>query len=351
MKMIRTISYSNCDQPLKDSFFTFSLTILSISIMQLCLSLTAKRSTTPRSNEQLDMTKINANYKAVTSKRVIKFKLGDRFNEDSLSENSMNASRSDCFYKFAYLPACKCRHSCVQQIRKIFEKEVWGIFVSLLIKDIPFSIVRTYAVVAPPSNCTLWNQSLFFQLKNYLTIVIQLNRCYVLYNLNDNNKPNDSNGADNNTQNHSQLSKKRQPFNKLTVANISSSVTSSTPPSSSSATTSSTLLSKTAQASSNISTSRDASTLNVANLDLNRTENFENLDKTSKSLKRKHPFWKKKRNKIDGKDLNENSQNQNGSSNYDSIKSNSLTVTPILQRLSAVSVDENSSVSQGPLIF
>jgi hypothetical protein len=373
MKMIRTIGFSKCEQSLKNSFFTFSLTILSISILQLCLSLTAKRSSTSRLNEKIDIEKINAKYKAVASRRarVLRFKLSESspIEEEPQNENSAPAAvptknTKDCFYNYVYLPSCKCQYSLGRQVRKMFEKEVWGICLSLLIKDIPFSIVRTYALIAPPRSgpnaCFLWSQSLFFQLKNYLTIVIQLNRCYVLYNLNEDNSYRPSSGSNEQNKKKDQNGcRKNQnqppsPPPPTNVATISSSVFSTSP--SSSNNTLGTLIKITTTTTGDNS---QLAALDVRNLDDENAGEIgdsgqQALSAASQEIARKRfSFWRQKVNRVEVENIAETPMSKNVNLDQVSSKRNTLTVNRHFppQRSSIISVTENSSISQGPLIF
>ncbi len=147
--MVRNIKRSKCDHSLKHGLFVTSLTFLSICILQLCLGLTVKRH--------------SSKHNSVCKQRI-----------DTISSNDTH--RSKCFAAFHCFYAKFTRKMSI-----LFEKEAWGILLLLLVKDVPFSILRTYALIVP-KNCELWNQSIFFTLKNYVTIIIQLNRCYVLVN-------------------------------------------------------------------------------------------------------------------------------------------------------------------------
>jgi hypothetical protein len=157
MKMTRNIKSSTCSDDLKKSLFDLSLVSISICILQLCLGLTVKR----RSKRFIRMTN--------NSNQLIK---------------SISCDEQSCLSS-CLLKTQRMFVRIVNRLSELFEKEVWGIILLLLVKDLPFSILRTYALIAPPKNCELWNQSIFFTLKNYVTIVIQLNRCYVLANRSD----------------------------------------------------------------------------------------------------------------------------------------------------------------------
>ena len=175
MKMVRNIKTSTCSFELKKSLFDFSLVSLSICILQLCLGLTVKR----------------------RSKRLIKLS-----NNSNILIKSISCDCNSC------LTSClsNIQIICIRifnKLSELFEKEVWGIVLLLLAKDVPFSILRTYALIAPPKNCELWNQSIFFTLKNYVTIVIQLNRCYVLANrLDSSDNRSETSQHENNNINH-----------------------------------------------------------------------------------------------------------------------------------------------------
>jgi hypothetical protein len=195
MKMIRIIRNSECEQALKESFFTFALAILSISILQLCLSLTTKRAASNQVKE-LNLNKYNLKFFPVPSPQN---KKSHNNNNNNNKSNERKKSKIKCDYvielngtkqcvsrerKFCYdlvLQILKFYYKLLNKLRLSFESEIWGIIFSLLIKDLPFSILRSYAYISLTKQCTLWNQSLFFTLKGYLTIIIQLNRCYVVY--------------------------------------------------------------------------------------------------------------------------------------------------------------------------
>jgi len=58
----------------------------------------------------------------------------------------------------------------------------------VIFKELPFAIIRTLfwvTVLKQPSHCAFHNISVFFTLKNYLVIAIQINRCYVLFKSSD----------------------------------------------------------------------------------------------------------------------------------------------------------------------
>jgi hypothetical protein len=216
MKMARNIKTSTCSYGLKKRLFDLSLVSLSVCILQLCLGLTVKR----RSRRSIKITN--------SSSKLIK----------SISIDSR-----------------PCLASCLSNTQKIFirifnrlselfEKEVWGIMLLLLVKDVPFSILRTYALIAPPKNCELWNQSIFFTLKNYVTIIIQLNRCYVLGNrLDSGDNRSETSQHETNNDNSKNNGKNRTSENKTFYfiqqdstqpLSTSSSFTTTSPPSSSS---------------------------------------------------------------------------------------------------------------------
>ena len=280
MKMIRTISYSTCEPELKELFFKLSLIVLSISTLQLCLTLTATRTKPTR---ELDVNQLNAKFK---SKLRVRFKLrtnsslqqqtsekegGTENNNNKNNNNNNNNSKGyhRFLFDFCFLPLNKCYYGFARKTRKIFNKEIWGICVSLAIKDIPFSIVRTYALVAPPNDCTIWSHSLFFQLKNYLSIIFQLNRCYILYRING-----DNNNNNNDVTNFSQDSP-TQPsiLSKKSIKSLSSSLS----PNSSAFC----ILQRQNLTSNSTSLTSASGVTYLENLD--RIENFnDNLDRTSK---------------------------------------------------------------------
>lgn len=158
MKMIKSLNYSDCGKELKDRMLRMSLVCLWFSIVQLSLGLTAKRNSNVISENLADDSKKPQIVQETTEQRTGFF-----------SKSNFLLKKILRFYSFI-----------MYKIRQIFEKEVWGIVVMLILKDIPISILRTYAFVVYPGKCSLWNHSVFFTLKTYLFIIIYLNRCYIV---------------------------------------------------------------------------------------------------------------------------------------------------------------------------
>lgn len=176
MKMVRNLRRSNCDHELKKQVFEMSLVALSVSILQLCLGLTAKRRSRTTSKD-LDLSKLKCH-----SNKLKKI----QENTEEIQEAKNKTSKIKYFLINLGLSFEEFYLRSVNKLKQTFEKEVWGILALLMAKDIPFSFIRTYALIAPSNRqCTIWDQSVFFTLKNYFTIIIQINRCYVLFNLSD----------------------------------------------------------------------------------------------------------------------------------------------------------------------
>ena len=156
MKMVKHLRKANCN--LKESFFYVSLSVLSVSILQLCLGLTAKRHS---KTTKYDVNLINLQNKCKNEEQV------KQDNDDKLKklEKETNCSKRRRILFSILYSVQKFYLNGMNKIVKTFEKEIWGILVSLCIKDVPFSILRTYALIAPPENCVLWDQSIFFYFK------------------------------------------------------------------------------------------------------------------------------------------------------------------------------------------
>lgn len=158
MKMIKSLNYSDCNKELKFRIFTMSLVCLWFSIVQLSLGLTAKR---------------NSN--------IINEKLVDDSKKSEILDDKNELRIGFCSkLNFFFMKIRNFYSFIMHKIRQIFEKEVWGIVVMLMLKDIPISILRTYAFVVYPRKCSLWSHSVFFTIKTYLFIIIHLNRCYIV---------------------------------------------------------------------------------------------------------------------------------------------------------------------------
>lgn len=59
-----------------------------------------------------------------------------------------------------------------------------GIVVMLILKELPFAVIRTAFLVVTflyPLDCANLNISIFFTLRNYLSIIILINRCYIIF--------------------------------------------------------------------------------------------------------------------------------------------------------------------------
>ena len=186
MKMVEFLARrvrSGCDVKMRENLFYASLIFLSLSLFQLSIGLTAKRQTKTKP-KKIDM--------------LVKFCI-------SKHKKEKNSRSIECkkFREF-----CRNIHLIIwNHIVRSFEKEIWGIILSLLIKDIPFAILRTFSfVLSLCSKCDYWNQSIFFTLKNYLTIIIQVNRWYVIFNHNDDEAINDEKIENNFKSNLSQNS-------------------------------------------------------------------------------------------------------------------------------------------------
>lgn len=54
----------------------------------------------------------------------------------------------------------------------------------LILKELPFAVIRTAFLVVTflyPLDCAYLNISIFFTLRNYLSIIILINRCYIIF--------------------------------------------------------------------------------------------------------------------------------------------------------------------------
>ncbi|CAF0733683.1 unnamed protein product [Brachionus calyciflorus] len=171
MKLVKYLNYSNCAETLKVKVFFMSNVSLFFAIVQLSLGLTAKR----RSKTQdIDVKKVECNL-------CMDNKIGSSVSKIS-STNKDNFNKKHKGFIFNQLSRFKRWNlKFLNKLQQSFEKEVWGIFVLLIFKDLPFTLIRTYAFIVS-INCILWDHSFFFMLKGYFFIIIQLNRCYIIFN-------------------------------------------------------------------------------------------------------------------------------------------------------------------------